>query len=191
MGLLALTGAHATPLTPDEQGWLNAVSVFTPDAKAAGMTLEVERETAPKSGSSPVAAEYRSGKCVIILSARGNPASVLVQQLVMGPSAPAVARVASVAHEFGHCAHLHALNKGQGNLPAAFSPDAEALADAYALAWFASNSPSNFGTALAFFRKLRADASSKYAASRDAVERMAGAQATDQPLAVAADALKD
>ena len=69
--LVAAASAHGQAMTSDEQGWVQAISVFQTDAKAAGMTLEVNRDTSPKSGTSPVGAEYFPGKCVIVL--RNSP----------------------------------------------------------------------------------------------------------------------
>lgn len=170
--------AEAAPdLTADENAWIQAISIFSTDAKANGMELAVERIVNPGSGVSPVAAEFKDGKCVIRLAVRGNPVSAKVQDLVKAPSAGAVARVASVAHEFGHCLHEQALERGTAGLPATHSADSEALADTYALLWMRANAPSHYQTAVMFFRKLREFASDKYAQSLDAIDRAESAQA--------------
>lgn len=161
--------AHAQDMNRQEQAWMQSVGIFAHDAKAMGMTLEVERILNPGTVS-PVAAEYEKGVCRIRLAVRNNPMAAQVESLVNAPSGDAVARVASMAHEFGHCVHAQALEKGE-DLPSIHSAESEAMADVYALAWIAYNARSHFPTALAFFRKLRDDASSKYALSIKAIDK--------------------
>lgn len=188
---LFAASAQAQVHTKAEQGWLQAIGIFAADAKAAGMGYEVEKITTNVGEVSPVAAEFKDGKCIIRLAVRGNPYSQAVQTLVDTPAGAAVARVTAVAHEFGHCMHSQALAKGEA-LPSEHSAASEAMADVYALAWVQANAPSHFDTAAQFLRKLRSDASDKYSASIRAINQAVADKeklSTINPVAYAAMAV--
>lgn len=185
--------AAAQELSPDEQRWVSTINIFHAEAAAAGMRLQIGRVVDAPSGSSPVAAKFADGVCTVILAVRGNPASAVVQGHLPGAYGAAVARAAAVAHEYGHCVHMAAIANGMA-LPPALSPTGEAMADVFALAWFARRSPDDYPHAVRFFKSLRGGVLSvNYADNLRAVEavRKADAERAESPLVYAVAVTKE
>ena len=158
--LLSSTVCFAQELTQDEKSWIAAIQPFFLEAKAANINAAVGLDHESESGTSPVAMIYRpkEQQCLFMLAAKDSYASDVLQGVMPTSEGKEVARAATAAHEYGHCVHnVLVASKAPGSeaLPPPGTPQAERLADVFALAWFAKNRPADFASAHKFWTQLR------------------------------------
>ena len=186
--VIALAAAIAGPamaFTADEDAWIETINAFSVEAADTGINNSIMVVSNAQFGDSPVASTWRGGRCVFILSAAGNSYSSTLQGYARSA---ATARLAAVAHEFGHCLHAASLERGETKLPPLKSAEAEAMADAFAVVWIYCVHPERYRDALTFFRTLRTrDASPLYSlgleAIKDAAERVQRGHSCGRPAA--------
>lgn len=147
--LLILSPLICQAQSAKEANWLKAITPFYQAASALGIQAKVAIVANPQPGDSPVSMRFDKGVCEFILSVRNNPVATSIERLVRTD----VARIAMVAHEYGHCLHNTAI--ASGALKKSSPEFAEALADAFAIAWMAQNRPADLEETVAFFKELR------------------------------------
>jgi hypothetical protein len=124
----------------------------------------------PKDGTSPIASTLLGGRCVFVVAVAGNSYN---DRMLSYARNPATARLVSVAHEFAHCLHHAALRRGEPNQPPPQSPQAEAMADTFAVLWVYCMRNDRFSDALTFLRAIRGVPSALYALSGEAINKAA------------------
>lgn len=170
----ALAGAQ--PLTTTETLWLKAASPVIAHARAASLQIDVIVQPDVQPASSPISLGYANGRCLLVLTMRGNPA---VDALLDGLDAALrpVAMQAIAAHELAHCrrhaqGHWFAL---PANFVDTFNEDGmtaalaqrvrnmrgtrreEAYADLAALAWTRHHHPAEYRAVHAWLSAQRND----------------------------------
>lgn len=113
----ALAGAasHATPdLSPTEQAWLQGAAPVLAWARAQRLPLHVVVQPQDTPGQTPMGMAFIAGRCVLVLSMRGNPeAQATLDRMPPGLQGPLVEAI--TAHELGHC--WRHLRQAWGSLP--------------------------------------------------------------------------
>jgi hypothetical protein len=178
---LAMRAEAAEATTPVERTWIEAGMPVVRHARARELPLDLVVQPGAQPDASPVALAVRDGRCLLVLSMRGNPAAdALLAGLPTELFEPVVEAV--FAHEIGHCwrwmqGAWHALPAGfadpaEDPLPA--TPDASALAalrqtmretrreeayaDLVALAWTRRAHPAEYAVVRAWLERFRDDA---------------------------------
>jgi hypothetical protein len=115
VGLVAFGPAPgAVDLTPIERAWLRAAAPVLAFARAEQMPLHVLVQPQDTPGQTPMGMAFIEGRCVLVLSMRGNPeAQATLDRMPPGLQGPVVEAIA--AHELGHC--WRHLRQTWGTLP--------------------------------------------------------------------------
>lgn len=114
----ASPAAHAATLTATltaiEQAWLVAANPVLRFAQAQQLPLDILVQPQDTPGQTPIGMAFIEGRCVLVLSMRGNPAAQAtldrIQPDLLGPVVEAIA-----AHELAHC--WRHLQQTWGTLP--------------------------------------------------------------------------
>jgi hypothetical protein len=105
----ACAGPAATTaqLSATELAWLRAAAPVLAFARAEKMPLHVLVQPQDTPGQTPMGMAFIEGRCVLVLSMRGNPeAQATLDRMPPGLQGPVVEAI--IAHELGHCwRHLH------------------------------------------------------------------------------------
>lgn len=175
LSAVAGAAAKAGELTADEASWLKAAAPVLTYAHTQGLPLKVVVQPQDTPGETPVGLAFVEGKCVLVLSMRGNPeAQVLLDGIPPSLFGPVVETMA--AHELGHC--WRHVQRAWGSLPKGlaeahgFSPLAdehaamlrdiwrtrreEGFADLVGLAWALKNHPHRYEELHAWYQAQRA-----------------------------------
>jgi hypothetical protein len=182
--LAALTAAaavaspptHATGLTPVETTWLKAAAPVLAFAEEQRLPVDIVVQPQDTPGQTPMGMAYLNGRCLLVLSMRGNPeAQAMLDSVEPSLRGPVVESI--VAHELGHCwRHLH---RTWGTLPRGLqemngfsrvTPEQadllremwntrreEGFADLVGLAWTLQRHPTRYEEVHAWTTRLRAD----------------------------------
>lgn len=113
---LACPGAAgaAPELSATELAWLRAAAPVLAFARAEQMPLHVLVQPQDTPGQTPMGMAFIEGRCVLVLSMRGNPeAQATLDRMPPGLQGPVVEAIA--AHELGHC--WRHLRQTWGTLP--------------------------------------------------------------------------
>jgi hypothetical protein len=110
----AQAGPHTTALSDTELTWLRAAAPVLAYARAQQLPLQVVVQPQDTPGQTPMGLAFIEGRCVLVLSMRGNPeAQATLDRMPSGLVGPLVEAI--TAHELGHCwRHLH---QAWGTLP--------------------------------------------------------------------------
>lgn len=152
--------ASAQDITPGEQEWLDTIATVAAKEAEPSFRIKVMVFAEPASDISVLSAVYKEDVCTLYLSARENTVDTLVQNF---GKTREIARLAIVAHEYGHCVHRAAKLRAATLRTA--NRWSEALADAYAIAWTHTFYPEYYEDVVKFFWTLRKkDSAGKHAA---------------------------
>ncbi len=169
--LAATIAAPAAAFTADETAWIETINDFAADVADMGIPTSIALIKDADDKTSPVSMAWMGGRCVFIVSVAGNSYSQEVQRYARSA---ATARLAAVAHEYWHCLQVRGIERGDADMPPVRSPQAEAMADAFAVLWIYCTHPDRYRDALAFFRKLRSHSpSGLYSMSSSAIDQAA------------------
>lgn len=106
------TGADA--LSATELTWLRAAAPVLAFARAERLPLHVLLQPQDTPGQTPMGMAFIEGRCVLVLSMRGNPeAQATLDRMPPGLQGPVVEAI--TAHELGHC--WRHLRQTWGTLP--------------------------------------------------------------------------
>lgn len=167
--------ARPTELSATEMTWLRAAAPVLAWAKAQRLPLNVVVQPQDTPGQTPMGMAFIDGRCVLVLSMRGNPAAQATLDRMpadlVGPIVEAIA-----AHELGHC--WRHLQQAWGTLPSGLSelsgfsqvtPEQELLlrdmwrtrreegfADLVGLAWTLEHHPARYAAVQAWYVRERA-----------------------------------
>jgi hypothetical protein len=175
LGAALVRPAAAVDLTDIEQRWLKAGWPTIAYAKARALPVDIVVQPKAKPGDAPLAMGYDGGRCLLVLSMRGNPeAETTLTRIEPALLAPVVE--AMFAHELGHCwryvhGQWHALPAGfadvtdTGGDPAFVAERRsmrdtrreEGYADLVGLAWALERYPQRYAQVQAWFEAYRAD----------------------------------
>ena len=173
----ALLPAHASPaLTEAESRWIEAGMPVVRDARERQLPVDIVVQPTDQPDASPIAMGIKDGRCMLVLSLRGNPGADTLSTSVPGPVFAAVAE-AVFAHEVGHCWRY--LQGVWNVLPAGFvdigdDPDEEGhlatlrrqmretrreegFADLVGLAWTARSHPGDYAAVHHWLQRFRGD----------------------------------
>ena len=168
--------SQAAALTATESAWLAAAAPVLAFARAQRLPLSITVQPQNTPGQTPIGMAFIDGRCVLVLSMRGNPAAqAMLGRIAAGLLNPIIEAI--VAHELGHC--WRHLQQTWGSLPSGlveitgFSQvsDADALrlkdmwrsrreegfADLVGLAWTLQRNPSRYDEVHAWHVGQRAD----------------------------------
>ena len=176
--VLAMSGppSQAAALTATESTWLAAAAPVLAFARAQRLPLSITVQPQDTPGQTPIGMAFIDGRCVLVLSMRGNPeAQAMLKRIAPGLLNPVIEAI--VAHELGHC--WRHLQQAWGSLPSGlveingFSQvsDADAVllkdmwrsrreegfADLVGLAWTLQRNPSRYDEVHAWHVSERAD----------------------------------
>jgi hypothetical protein len=167
--LALMAGAHVHAATPaSEAQWIAAAEKAVAFAQARGMPVALEVQAgAGLSGHTPIGMWSESGRCTLIVSARGNPTADKVSSMV-DPALVDLFLEGAAMHEIGHChRRLHGYPHNEKLLPvvAWMAPvkswftrrilTEEAYADMTEVAWLARYHPQRFAPLLQEIVKVR------------------------------------
>jgi len=171
---LATRTASAVELTGTELRWLKAGSPVIAYAKTQQLPLDIVVQPQAKAGDAPLAMGYDGGRCLLVLSMRGNPDAETTLERIEPALLPVVE--AMFAHELGHCWRYvhgtwHALPAGFRDVADAAGDPAfvderrsmrdtrreEGYADLVGLAWTLSRRPGQYAQVHAWLEAYRAD----------------------------------
>ena len=108
------TGALAAALSATELTWLRAAAPVLAFARAEKLPLHVVVQPQDTPGQTPIGMAFIEGRCVLVLSMRGNPeAQATLDRMPPGLQGPVVEAI--TAHELGHC--WRHLRQTWGTLP--------------------------------------------------------------------------
>lgn len=167
--LASLPGTAA--LTETEARWLRAGVPVLNYAKAQLLPIDIVVQPEARPGDAPLAMGFVNGRCVLVLSMRGNPAAEAALANVEPALVPIVME-AMVAHEVGHC-WRHVQGAWHG-LPPGYVLDSDAsrlaawremratrreegFADLVGLAWTLQRHPDQYAAVHAWFERARDD----------------------------------
>jgi len=106
--------SQAAALTATESAWLAAAAPVLAFARAQRLPLSITVQPQDTPGQTPIGMAFVDGRCVLVLSMRGNPeAQALLQQIAPALRNPVIEAI--VAHELGHC--WRHLQRRWGTLP--------------------------------------------------------------------------
>ena len=176
--VLTLSGppSHAAALTATESTWLAAAAPVLAFSRAQRLPLSVMVQPQDTPGQTPIGLAFIDGRCVLVLSMRGNPeAQALLDRIEPGLRNPVIEAI--VAHELGHC--WRHLQHTWGTLPSGLmeingfsqlsdgaadllkdmwqTRREEGFADLVGLAWTLQRNPSRYDEVHAWQDRLRAD----------------------------------
>jgi hypothetical protein len=174
--LLASSPTHAIELTPTEATWLEAAVPVLDFAVEQGLPLDIIVQPQDTPGQTPMGMAFVDGRCLLVLSMRGNPeAQATLDRVEPGLRDLVVESI--VAHELGHC--WRHLRRTWGTLPAGLqefsgfsrvTPEQadllkemwntrreEGFADLVGLAWTLQRHPARYDEVHAWTVRLRAD----------------------------------
>ncbi|GCL63746.1 hypothetical protein [Pseudaquabacterium pictum] len=172
----AATGPGADALSPTELTWLRAAAPVLAFARAERLPLHVLVQPQDTPGQTPIGMAFIEGRCVLVLSMRGNPeAQATLDRMPPGLLGPVVEAIA--AHELGHC--WRHLQQTWGTLPSGLmelsgfsqvTPEQEVLlkdmwrtrreegfADLVGLAWTLQHHPQHYAAVHAWHVRERAE----------------------------------
>jgi len=110
----AAADLRAADLSATEQAWLQAAAPVLAWARAQQLPLHVLVQPQDTPGQTPMGMAFIEGRCVLVLSMRGNPeAQATLDRMPPGLQGPVVQAIA--AHELGHC--WRHLQHAWGSLP--------------------------------------------------------------------------
>ena len=110
----AATGTGADALSATELTWLRAAAPVLAFARAEQLPLHVLVQPQDTPGQTPMGMAFIEGRCVLVLSMRGNPeAQATLDRMPPGLQGPVVEAI--TAHELGHC--WRHLRQTWGTLP--------------------------------------------------------------------------
>jgi hypothetical protein len=170
------TGVATGELNATELTWLRAAAPVLAYARAQQLPLHVVVQPQDTPGQTPMGMAFIEGRCVLVLSMRGNPeAQATLQRMppdLVGPVVEAIA-----AHELGHC--WRHLQQAWGTLPSGLvelsgfsqvSAEQEVLlkdmwrtrreegfADLVGLAWTLEHHPGRYAEVHAWYERERAE----------------------------------
>ena len=173
---MAQAGPDATALSDTELTWLRAAAPVLAYARAQRLPLQVVVQPQDTPGQTPVGMAFIEGRCVLVLSMRGNPeAQATLDRMPSGLHGPLVEAI--TAHELGHC--WRHLQQTWGTLPtglvelSGFSQVTaeqelllkdmwrtrreEGFADLVGLAWTQQHHPAHYAAVHAWHVRERAD----------------------------------
>jgi len=175
---LACTGpaSAAVDLSATELAWLRAAAPVLAFARAEQMPLHVLVQPQDTPGQTPMGMAFIEGRCVLVLSMRGNPeAQATLDRMPPGLQGPVVEAIA--AHELGHC--WRHLQQTWGTLPSGLvelsgfshvtaeqevllkdmwrTRREEGFADLVGLAWTLQHHPQHYAAVHAWHVRERAD----------------------------------
>jgi len=172
---LATSPGAAADLTGTELRWLEAGWPVIEYAKTQQLPLDIIVPPASKAGDAPLATGYDKGRCLLVLSMRGNPDAETTLERI-GPALLHAVVEAMFAHELGHCWRYvhgvwHALPAGFHDAPdaaedAAFVAERrsmretrreEGYADLVGLSWTQAHHPEQYAQVHAWLEGYRAD----------------------------------
>ena len=113
---LACAGASgmAAELSATELVWLRAAAPVLAYARAQQLPLHVVVQPQDTPGQTPIGLAFIEGRCVLVLSMRGNPeAQATLDRMPAGLQGPVIEAI--TAHELGHC--WRHLRQTWGTLP--------------------------------------------------------------------------
>jgi hypothetical protein len=175
-GTESATGAaRSADLNPTELTWLRAAAPVLAWARAQQLPINVVVQPQDTPGQTPMGMAFIEGRCVLVLSMRGNPAAQATLDRMpadlVGPIVEAVA-----AHELGHC--WRHLQQAWGTLPSGLAelsgfsqvtPEQatllrdmwrtrreEGFADLVGLAWTLERHPGHYAAVHAWHERERA-----------------------------------
>lgn len=172
----ASTVAQAAALTSTEMTWLQAATPVLAFARDQKLPLDILVQPQDTPGQTPIGMAFIEGRCVLVLSMRGNPeAQAMLDRIQPGLLGPVVEAI--VAHELAHC--WRHLQQTWGTLPSGLmdisgfsqvSEDQagllrdmwrtrreEGFADLVGLAWTLQRHPERFDEVHAWHVAERAD----------------------------------
>ncbi|TFW33494.1 NUDIX hydrolase [Massilia horti] len=177
VSLCLLAGvAGAVELTDQEMRWLKAAGPVLAYAQQIELPIEIIVQPQAKTGDVPLAAGFRDGRCLLVLSLRGNAnAESVLAKVAQDQRGELIEAMA--AHEVAHCWRYaqgawHALPAGFVEVGEETAPNAELLAaakemretrreegyaDLVALAWTHHRHPANYARVYDWLAELRAD----------------------------------
>ncbi len=176
---LALASAivQGAELTATESTWLEAARPVLAFARAQGLPLRIMVQPQDTRGETPIGMAFIEGRCVLVLSMRGNPeAQALLDTIGRGLLGPVVEAMA--AHELAHCWRHD--SRAWGTMPSGLmeisgfshGPDEQAglledarrtrreegFADLVSLAWTLQRNPDRYEDVHAWYVLQRATA---------------------------------
>jgi hypothetical protein len=172
LGLVALQVHAGAELTPTETHWLRLGKPVLGYALKQNLPLDVVVQPTARPGEPPLTLGFVDGRCKLVLSMRGNPASEAMLEAIEPELLGAVVE-AMTAHELGHCwRYVHG---AWHSLPAGFAEPREAddartaqlrremretrreegYADLVGLAWTARQHPAQYARVHAWLERLR------------------------------------
>ncbi|MDH4391588.1 MAG: hypothetical protein QE285_09240 [Aquabacterium sp.] len=172
----AATEAGSDMLSATELAWLRAAAPVLAFARAEALPLRVVLQPQDTLGQTPMGMAFIEGRCVLVLSMRGNPeAQATLDRMPPGLRGPVVEAI--TAHELGHC--WRHLGQTWGTLPtgmaelsgfsqvtaeqAALLQDMwrtrreEGFADLVGLAWTLQHHPQHYAAVHAWLAQERAE----------------------------------
>lgn len=176
IGLLASMQVCAAPeLTALEARWLETGWPALAHARERDLPVDIVVQPQDAPGASPLAMGFRDGRCLLVLSMRGNPAArqldAMIDRSVYGAVVEAI-----MAHEIGHCwrhvqqrwhlppaGFVEPASQAAADHPlAALQRDAESTrreeghADLVGLAWTWQRHPGQYAEVHGWLRRYRA-----------------------------------
>lgn len=171
----APTAARAIELTDVELRWLKAGWPVIAYAKEQQLPVDIVVQPQAKAGDAPLAMGYDGGRCLLVLSMRGNPSADTALADIDDALRPVVVE-AMFAHELGHCRRYalgtwHALPAGFRDVVDVAGDPAfvaerrnmrdtrreEGYADLVGLAWTRRRHPDRYAQVHAWLEAYRAD----------------------------------
>jgi hypothetical protein len=172
---LATWPAGAVDLTGTELRWLKAGWPVIAYAKTQQLPVDIIVQPRSKAGDAPLAMGYDKGRCLLVLSMRGNPAAETTLERI-DPALLLAVVEAMFAHELGHCWRYvqgvwHALPAGFHDAADSAEDVAfvaarrsmretsreEGFADLVGLSWTLSRHPQQYAQVHAWLEAYRAD----------------------------------
>lgn len=173
---LARAATATDALSATELTWLRAAAPVLAFARAERLPLQVLVQPQDTPGQTPIGMAFIEGRCVLVLSMRGNPeAQATLDRMPSGLQGPVVEAIA--AHELGHC--WRHLQQTWGTLPSGLmelsgfsqvTPEQEVLlkdmwrtrreegfADLVGLAWTLMHHPQHYAAVHAWHVRERAE----------------------------------
>lgn len=175
-GATLVTGpVRSAELSTTELTWLRAATPVLAWAQAQRLPLNVVVQPQDTPGQTPMGMAFIDGRCVLVLSMRGNPAAqATLDRMPPDLVSPIVEAIA--AHELGHC--WRHLQQAWGTLPSGMhelsgfsqvTPEQalllrdmwrtrreEGFADLVGLAWTLEHHPAHYAAVQAWYVRERA-----------------------------------
>ncbi len=172
----AAPAGASSELSSTELTWLKAAAPVLAYARAQQLPLHVVVQPQDTPGQTPMGMAFIEGRCVLVLSMRGNPeAQATLDRMPAGLVGPVVEAI--TAHELGHC--WRHLQQTWGTLPSGLvemsgfsqvtaeqevllkdmwrTRREEGFADLVGLAWTLQHHPAHYAAVHAWHVRERAD----------------------------------